>query len=72
MTPETPIEPLSPAEIAHYRALAAAGETPDLSITRRFIATIRKTFNSSPRTVEKGKTSRNTKPKTTEDQIDFF
>ena len=69
----TPPEPLSPSELALYRAQAAKGETPSLEIIRRFIATIRKNFLASPRAVEKGKTTRNAKPpKATDDQVDFF
>lgn len=70
--PVTPAVPLTREEIAHYRALAEKGETPSLDIVRRFVATIRKTFNSTPKAVEKSKVSRNTKPKLTEDQLDFF
>lgn len=70
---ETHPEKLTPAELAHYRAQAAKGETPSLDIVRRFIATIRKNFLSSPAKVEKGKTTRNAKPaKTSDDQVDFF
>ena len=73
MTSETdPPKPLTQAEIAHYRALAAAGETPSFSIVARFVATIRKTFLSQPKAVEKGKTTRNAKPKPDESQVDFF
>ena len=65
-------EPLSPAELAHHRAAAASGITPSFEIVGRFVATIRKTFLSQPKAVEKGKTTRNAKPKVSEDQIDFF
>lgn len=65
--------PLSREELAHYRLLSERGETPPLSIIRRFVLTIRKNFLSSPKTIEKGKTTRNAKPKPTDDtQIDFF
>lgn len=64
--------PFTPQELAHHRAQAAAGKTPSLSIVRRFILTIRKTFSSSPIKEEKAKKTRNAKPKPDENQIDFF
>ena len=65
-------ETFTPAELANHRAEAAAGKTPSFDTVRKFVATIRKTFLASPKAVEKGKTSRNTKPKVTEEQVDFF
>ncbi len=65
-------EPLTPAEISLYRSQASAGKTPPLSIVRRFILTIRKTFAASPAKVEKASKTRNAKPKPDENQIDFF
>ncbi len=65
-------QPLTPLEIAQYRAQAAAGKTPSLSIVRRFILTIRKTFSASPVKTEKAQKTRNAKPKPDESQIDFF
>ena len=65
-------KPLTPAEAAHYRAQAAAGNTPSLSIVRRFILTIRKTFFASPVKTEKAQKTRNAKPKPDENQVDFF
>jgi hypothetical protein len=65
-------ETFTPAELAAHRADAAAGKTPTLEIVRKFILTIRKTFLASPKAVEKGKTTRNVKPKLLEDQVDFF
>lgn len=70
---ENSITPLSDAEVAAARAAIARGETPSFELVRRFIARIRKTFLSSPKAVEKGKTSRNTKPKASEEEVaDFF
>jgi hypothetical protein len=69
---EENLTPLTAAEQAHYRSLAARGETPSLDIIRRFIATIRKTFSASPIKVEKASKTRNAKPKPDESQIDFF
>lgn len=69
---DKPPLPLTPAEQAHYRALAAQGQTPSLDTVRRFIATIRKTFSANPAKAEKAKKTRNAKPKPDESQIDFF
>lgn len=65
-------KPFTTAELTAARAEAATGKTPSFETCRRFIATIRKNFLSSPKAVEKGKTTRNAKPKVSEDQIDFF
>jgi hypothetical protein len=67
-----PPEPLTKSEIETYRARAAAGETPSLDIVSRFIATIRKSFLSSPKAVEKGKTTRNAKAKASDSDADEF
>lgn len=67
-----PIEPFTPAELAHHRALADKGETPTLEIVRRFVHTIRTKFSASPTAVAKGKKTRTVAPKVNEDQIDFF
>lgn len=73
MLDPTPPQPLSKAEIDAARAAFSSGTPPDLGIIRRFIATIRKNFLSSPSAVVKGKTTRNKKPPPkSEDQIDFF
>ena len=65
-------EKFSPAELTLHRTAAERGETPTLEIVRKFIITIRKNFLASPKAVEKGKTTRNAKPKVDESQIDFF
>ena len=70
---ENSTTPLSDSEIAAARAAIARGETPSFDLVRRFVARIRKTFLASPKAVEKGKTSRNTKPKASEEDVaDFF
>ena len=69
---DSPALPLTQAEAAFHRAEAAQGKTPSFEIVRRFIATIRKGFLASPKAVEKGKTTRNAKPKVDESQVDFF
>jgi hypothetical protein len=63
---------LSKDDLARYRAEAAAGKTPSLEIIRAFIQTMRKSFLASPKAVEKGKKSRDAKPKVDESQVDFF
>ena len=64
--------PLTKEELAFHRAEAAKGNSPSPEVVARFIATIRKNFLSSPKAVEKGKTTRNKKPTVSEDQITFF
>lgn len=65
--------PLSPKDLQACRDIAAQGNTPPLGLVRRFVLTIRKTFLASPKTVERSKVSRNSKPAPpTPDQIDFF
>lgn len=63
--------PFTKTELAAARA-AAEHTTPDLGTVRRFIATIRKTFTSSPKAVAKSKTTRTKAKPITEDQMDFF
>lgn len=65
-------EKFTRAELAEHRAAAARGETPSLETVRKFILTIRRSFLASPKAVEKGKTTRNAKPKIDESDIDFF
>lgn len=72
MNDQSPPLPLSQEEAAKYRALIASGQSVDLGIIRRFIATIRKSITTSPTKTAKTKVSRNTKPVITEDQVDFF
>ena len=67
-----PNDKFTPQELAQHRAEAAAGITPSFEIVAKFIRTIRRTFLASPKAVEKGKTTRNAKPKPDESQIDFF
>lgn len=69
---QAPPIPLTEDERKHYQSLAEKGTPPTLDIVRRFIATIRKSILSSPKKVEKTKTSRNKKPAVNEDQVDFF
>lgn len=64
--------PLTKGEIETARAKADKGETPSLSLVRRFILTIRKNFTASPKAVEKAKVTRNKKAVPDEKQIDFF
>ena len=65
-------ETFTKEELAFHRAEAAAGKTPSFDIVRKFIITMRKGFLASPRAVEKGKKSRDAKPKVDESQVDFF
>lgn len=70
---ENSTTPLSDSEVAAARAAIARGETPSFELVKRFILRIRKTFLASPKAVEKGKTSRNVKPKASEEDVaDFF
>jgi hypothetical protein len=71
MTPDNP-EPLSKAEITHYRSLAERGEIPPLPIIRRFIATIRKSFLAVPSAKQEKAKNRTAKPKVDENDIDFL
>ena len=64
--------PLTEAERLHYQTEAEKGNYPSLEIVRRFIATIRKSINSSPAKLAKtAKTRVKAKP-IDEDQVDFF
>jgi len=67
-----PTDTFTKAELSAHRAAAERGETPSLDIVAKFIRTIRKTFLASPIAVEKGKKTRNSKPKVDESQVDFF
>jgi hypothetical protein len=63
-----PPSPLSPSDLAHWRAKAEAGEEIPLEITARFIATIRAAYTARPAK----NPSRNKPPPISEEQLDFI
>lgn len=72
MNDQNPPLPLTETERLHYQSQAERGIMPDLSITRRFIATIRKSILASPKKLEKTAKTRNKTPDVDENNIDFF
>lgn len=69
---QTPPEPLSIEEQAHYRKKAELGETPTLDIVRRWVATMRKSILASPTKTANAKKGRNKKVVATEDDVGKF
>lgn len=72
MLDQTAAQPLTPAEKLQAEKDAQQGKLPSMELCRRFIATIRKAITSVPKVEASAKKTRDKKPKTTEDQIDFF
>lgn len=73
MNDQTPPQPLTETERAHYQAEAEKGNYPTLEIVRRFIATIRTSIKNSPIKLAKTAKTRNKKAEASEEDVgDFF